>query len=77
MGGPRESGRARDAGKSSPDEPADVRATEETALMEAASAIVVADQAAVTTAEAEEALAPRATGELAVPAAIERGDSRD
>lgn len=55
---------------SSPDEPADVRATEETALMEAASAIVVADQAAVTTAEAEEALAPRATGELAVPAAI-------
>lgn len=55
---------------SSPDEPADVRATEETALMEAASAIVVADQATVTTAEAEEALAPRATGELAVPAAI-------
>lgn len=56
---------------SSPDEPADVRATEETALMEAASAIVVADQAAVTTAEAEEALAPRATGELAFPATIE------
>lgn len=56
---------------SSPDEPADVRATEETALMEAASAIVVADQATVTTAEAEEALAPRATGELAVPATIE------
>lgn len=55
---------------SSPDEPADVRATEETALMEAASAIVGADQATVTTAEAEEALAPRATGELAVPAAI-------
>ncbi len=56
---------------SSPDEPADVRATEETALMEAASAIVVADQAAVTTAEAEEALAPRATGELAFPSTIE------
>lgn len=56
---------------SSPDEPADVRAAEETALMEAASAIVVADQAAVTTAEAEEALAPRATGELAFPATIE------
>lgn len=56
---------------SSPDEPADVRATEETALMEAASAIVVTDQAAVTTAEAEEALAPRATGELAFPATIE------
>lgn len=56
---------------SSPDEPADVRATEETALMEAASAIVVADQAAVTAAEAEEALAPRATGELAFPATIE------
>ena len=54
----------------SPDETADVRATEETALMEAASAIVVADQAAVTTAEAEEGLAPLTTGELAVPAAI-------
>lgn len=39
--------------------------------MEAASAIVVADQAAVTTAEAEEALAPRATGELAFPSTIE------
>lgn len=56
---------------SSPDEPADVRAAEETALMEAASAIVVADQAAVTTAEAEEALTPRATGELAFPSTIE------
>ena len=53
------------------DEPADACAAEETALMEAASAIVVADQAAVTTAEAEEALAPRATGELAFPATIE------
>ena len=56
---------------SSPNEPADACAAEETALMEAASAIVVADQAAVTTAEAEEALAPRATGELAFPATIE------
>lgn len=56
---------------SSPNEPADACAAEETALMEAVSAIVVADQAAVTTAEAEEALAPRATGELAFPATIE------
>ena len=56
---------------SSPDEPADACAAEETALMEAASAIVVADQATVTTAEAEEALAPRATGELAFPSTIE------
>lgn len=56
---------------SSPTEPADACAAEETALMEAVSAIVVADQAAVTTAEAEEALAPRATGELAFPATIE------
>lgn len=53
------------------DEPADACAAEETALMEAASAIVVADQAAVTTTEAEEALAPRATGELAFPSTIE------
>lgn len=54
----------------SPDESADTCA-EETALMEAASAIVVADQAAVTTVEAEEALTPRATGELAFPSTIE------
>lgn len=53
------------------DEPADACAAEETALMEAASAIVVADQAAVTTTETEEALAPRATGELAFPSTIE------
>lgn len=53
------------------DEPADACAAEETALMEAASAIVVADQATVTTAEAEEALAPRATGELASSSTIE------
>ena len=66
-----EAGATPEAPEASPDEPADVRATEETALMEAASAIVVADQAAVTTAEAEEALAPRATGELAFPATIE------
>lgn len=39
--------------------------------MEAASAIVVADQAAITIAEAEEALTPRATGELAFPSTIE------
>ena len=39
--------------------------------MEAASAIVVADQAAITIAETEEALAPRATGELAFPSTIE------
>ncbi|WP_451916895.1 PASTA domain-containing protein [Adlercreutzia rubneri] len=62
---------AAEAPEASPNEPADACAAEETALMEAASAIVVADQAAVTTAEAEEALAPRATGELAFPATIE------
>lgn len=39
--------------------------------MEAVSAIVVADQAAITIAETEEALAPRATGELAFPSTIE------
>ena len=44
---------------------------QEAALMEAASAIVVADQAAITIAETEEALAPRATGELAFPSTIE------
>lgn len=66
-----EAGATPEAPEASPNEPADACAAEETALMEAASAIVVADQAAVTTAEAEEALAPRATGELAVPAAIE------
>lgn len=55
----------------SPDESAGACATEETALMEAASAIVVADQAAVTSAEAAEVLAPRATGELAFPSTIE------
>lgn len=65
-----EAGATPEAPEASPNEPADACAAEETALMEAASAIVVADQATVTTAEAEEALAPRATGELAVPAAI-------
>lgn len=60
-----------EAPQASPNESADACAAEETALMEAASAIVVADQAAVTTAEAEEALAPRATGELAFPSTIE------
>lgn len=58
----------------SPDESADTCA-EETALMEAASAIVVADQAAITIAETEEALAPRATGELAFPSTIEEETS--
>ena len=57
--------------QASPNESADACAAEEAALMEAASAIVVADQAAVTTAEAEEALTPRATGELAFPSTIE------
>lgn len=66
-----EAGATPEAPEASPNEPADACAAEETALMEAASAIVVADQAAVTTAEAEEALAPRATGELAFPATIE------
>ena len=60
-----------EAPQASPNESADACAAEETALMEAASAIVVADQAAVTTAEAEEALTPRATGELAFPSTIE------
>lgn len=53
------------------DETSDACAPEETVLMEAASAIVVADQAAVTTAEAAETLAPRATGELAFPSTID------
>lgn len=66
-----EAGATPEAPEASPNEPADACAAKETALMEAASAIVVADQAAVTTAEAEEALAPRATGELAFPATIE------
>lgn len=60
-----------EAPQASLNESADACAAEETALMEAASAIVVADQAAVTTAEAEEALTPRATGELAFPSTIE------
>ena len=62
-----EAGATPEAPEASPNEPADACAAEETALMEAASAIVVADQAAVTTAEAEEALAPRATGESRSP----------
>lgn len=60
-----------EAPQASPNESADACAAEETALMEAASAIVVADQAAITIAETEEALAPRATGELAFPSTIE------
>lgn len=60
-----------EAPQASLNESADACAAEETALMEAASAIVVADQAAVTTAEAEEALTPRAIGELAFPSTIE------
>ena len=60
-----------EAAQASLNEAADACAAEETALMEAASAIVVADQAAITIAETEEALAPRATGELAFPSTIE------
>ncbi len=63
-----------EAPQASPNESADACAAEETALMEAASAIVVADQAAVTTAEAEEALTPRATGELAFPSTMRGGN---